>query len=115
MRPAFIICIAVCTIFGCAKKTTPTGSADNKAAGETKTTTVTKVTTTTVTSESSMSIAGHSTFEAKCGRCHGLKEPSKYTVTEWVPILNKMAVKARLDSTEKANVLAYVTFHSKAG
>jgi hypothetical protein len=62
-----------------------------------------------------MSIAGHATFEAKCGRCHSLKIPSNYTVKQWTPILDKMAPRARLDSTEKANVLAYVSFHAKAG
>jgi hypothetical protein len=59
--------------------------------------------------------AGQATYTAKCGRCHGLKNPGDFTSSDWVPILDKMAVKAHLDSTEKVNVLAYVQVNAKQG
>lgn len=58
-------------------------------------------------------IAGQKTFNAKCGRCHGLKVPSEYTDVRWVQIMQVMATKANLDETEKANVLAYVRANAK--
>jgi len=57
--------------------------------------------------------AGRQTFTAKCGRCHNLKNPADYTSDEWVSLVNSMALKAQLDDTEKANVLAYVQANSK--
>jgi cytochrome c5 len=113
MKPVFIICIAVFAFLSCAKKTTPAASTTTTAPTETKA--PDEIKTEAAATESTMSVAGHTTFDAKCGRCHGLKNPGDYTAKQWVPILDKMASKARLDSTEKANVLAYVSFHAKAG
>lgn len=62
---------------------------------------------------SAESIAGNKTFDAKCGRCHGLKKVDDFTAQEWIPIVDRMAPKSRLDSTEKANVLKYVQTHAK--
>jgi cytochrome c5 len=59
-------------------------------------------------------VAGKQTFTTKCARCHGLKEPANFTAQEWVPIMDRMAIKANLDAAEKTNVLAYVSFHAKA-
>lgn len=58
-------------------------------------------------------IAGQSTFNAKCGRCHGLKVVSDYTVDRWISIMQVMAMKAALTDTEKENVLAYVKANAK--
>jgi len=57
--------------------------------------------------------AGQETYNAKCGRCHGLKVTTDYTSDRWISIMQVMAPKARLDETEKANVLAYVQANSK--
>lgn len=57
--------------------------------------------------------AGQATYNAKCGRCHGLKVTSDYTSDRWISIMQVMAPKARLDDTEKANVLAYVQANAK--
>jgi hypothetical protein len=84
-------------VWGCSHKTTP----------------ATKTTTTVTTVGDA--VTGQATYTAKCGRCHGLKDPTHYTSTQWVPILNSMAVKAQLDTTEKANVLAYVLANAKQG
>jgi cytochrome c5 len=56
---------------------------------------------------------GQSTYNAKCGRCHGLKVTTDYTADRWVSIMQVMATKARLDDTEKSNVLAYVKANAK--
>jgi mono/diheme cytochrome c family protein len=58
---------------------------------------------------------GQSIFNAKCGRCHGLKIPSEYTDIRWVQIMQVMAMKANLNETEKANVLTYVRANAKKG
>lgn len=65
------------------------------------------------TGHDAMLIAGQATHNAKCGRCHGLKVTTDYTAERWVSIMQVMATKARLDETEKANVLAYVQANSK--
>lgn len=57
--------------------------------------------------------AGQETYNAKCGRCHGLKVTTDYTSDRWISIMQVMAPKARLDDTEKANVLAYVQANAK--
>jgi len=51
---------------------------------------------------------GKTTFTAKCGRCHRLYSPSEFDAPMWQPIVTRMALKAHLNDTEKANVLAYV-------
>jgi mono/diheme cytochrome c family protein len=64
--------------------------------------------------ETKQVVAGKETFNAKCGRCHDLKTPETYTAAKWVKIIDWMAPKAKLDESEKENVLAYVSFYAKA-
>jgi hypothetical protein len=63
--------------------------------------------------ELSVEQKGQSTFNAKCGRCHGLKATTDYTVNRWVTVMQVMAVKANLNDEEKENVLAYVKANAK--
>jgi hypothetical protein len=65
--------------------------------------------------ETAQVVAGKEVFKAKCGRCHDLKAPENYTATKWVKIVDWMAPKAKLDATEKENVLAYGSFYAKSG
>lgn len=58
-------------------------------------------------------IEGQSIFNTKCGRCHGLKIASDYTVDRWISIMQVMAMKAHLTDIEKENVLAYVKANAK--
>ncbi len=60
-------------------------------------------------------LAGQSTFNAKCGACHGLKVTTNYTSERWASIMAVMAngSHANLNDTEKENVLAYVRANSK--
>jgi cytochrome c5 len=60
-------------------------------------------------------VEGEKTYNAKCGKCHDLKKTTAYTANEWKPIMNSMAVKAKLTADEKANVIAYVMNGSKFG
>ncbi len=57
---------------------------------------------------------GQKVYEASCGRCHGLKNPSEFTVSEWRPIMNSMSRKANLTASDKADVLAYVIKNAKS-
>ena len=60
-------------------------------------------------------MAGQSTYNAKCGRCHGLKVTTDYTADRWASIMAVMAnpSHANLSDTEKDNVMAYVRANSK--
>lgn len=72
-----------------------------------------KVAPTGSTAEANAAIAGQATFNAKCGRCHGLKSTYDYTADRWASILAVMAPRANLTETEKANVYAYVKANAK--
>jgi len=63
--------------------------------------------------EENAAIAGQATFNAKCGRCHGLKVAGDYTATRWASILAVMAPKANLTETERNNVYEYVKANAK--
>ena len=91
---SFLLITSFILFFSCSPKTTPT---------------------TSVPKLSTEAAAGMVIYTAKCGRCHEWKKVDNYTAAEWVPILDAMAPKAKLDSTEKANVHAYVQAFAKAG
>ena len=57
--------------------------------------------------------AGKTLFDGKCGRCHAFKQPELYTAPAWAPIMDRMALKARLSDDEKKQVLAYVQHYAK--
>lgn len=63
--------------------------------------------------EEKAAIAGQSTFNAKCGKCHGLKPAQDYTAVRWAQILAVMAPKANLTEEERNNVYAYVSANAK--
>jgi mono/diheme cytochrome c family protein len=96
MKKILVIIILTMAVASCAHKTIPTQTA----------------TTTPATGDA---VAGKETYIANCGRCHSLKKPDNYTSEEWVPLVNKMAPKAKLSDADKANVLAYVQANAKQG
>jgi len=57
---------------------------------------------------------GEALYQANCGKCHDLKDPSRYTVAEWRPIMESMAPKARLNMEQKTDVLTYVISKAKS-
>jgi cytochrome c5 len=134
MKKTFTILALSVLVWGCAKKSTPTastgvpasnsGSVSNAPAAKTEgnVTNTGTVAVTPSTPEGTRSPAetvkspemlGQSTYNAKCGRCHGLKVTTDYTADRWVSIMQVMASKAHLDETEKSNVLAYVKANAK--
>jgi hypothetical protein len=69
-------------------------------------------TTVVATDEATISL-GKTVFEAKCGRCHGLKDVTAYTEQRWDGILRTMAPRARLTETETQQVASYVKANAK--
>jgi PBP1b-binding outer membrane lipoprotein LpoB len=139
MKRTFTVIALTVLVWGCAKKVTPvasgTGMSTNSgtvvnvpaSSPKTATTPVASTTpsgTTTATTAASRGqvegaaakspeMLGQATYNAKCGKCHGLKIASDYTVDRWISVMQIMAPKAKLDETEKENVLAYVKANAK--
>ncbi|HMX80550.1 MAG TPA: cytochrome c [Ferruginibacter sp.] len=141
MKKIFPVLALTILVWSCAKKMTPaqtesspaapntgsvinntkpaetnTGSASggNIATGNTGTEgTKTAGTSREKSPEEQAAIAGQATFNAKCGKCHGLKPAQDYTAVRWANILAVMAPKANLTETERNNVYAYVSANAK--
>ena len=56
---------------------------------------------------------GKTIFDARCGKCHDLPQPSDHTSQEWDKIIERMAPKAKLSPEETNWVLAYVKADAK--
>jgi mono/diheme cytochrome c family protein len=139
MKKLLAIAIFSVLIWSCTKKMTPAGSEtpantsmsnntpfnNNNNAATTTTTTAASASTTSngqptgarvaTATANDAAVAGQATYNAKCGRCHGLKVVQDYTADRWVSIMQVMAPKAALSETEKANVLEYVKANAKRG
>ena len=141
MKKIFTIIAVTLLVWGCAKKITPATSANMPAsngggvvapsasATSPKTGTAPVASSTPVASvpsttapasrnpvdakPASPEMLGQSTYNTKCGRCHGLKVTSEYTPDRWVSIMQVMASKAQLSDVEKENVLSYVKANAK--
>ncbi|MFN8250596.1 MAG: cytochrome c [Ferruginibacter sp.] len=138
MKKVTLILTLAVFVFSCAKKTAPTASAGSSPAGNSgkvvsggapaaassspasastpavlpSENTGSKTPATPATN-ASPEVMGQSTYNAKCGKCHGLKPTTDYTAERWVSIVQVMAPKARLTDAEKDNVLAYVKANAK--
>lgn len=99
-------------VFACTPKAAPTTSTPQNNSSSTTTTTTT-TTTPQPSAENSTVEAGHQVYTARCGRCHGLKEPGNYTASRWTGILESMIPKAKLNDQESAQVTAYVMANAK--
>ena len=51
---------------------------------------------------------GRELYMNKCSSCHNLYLPGKYTSQEWIPIIDKMQKRAKIDSTQRALILKYI-------
>jgi mono/diheme cytochrome c family protein len=98
---------------GSAVTSTTVTTTANPATTESTTTAGSRTAPTTTSPEAAAVMAGMQTFNAKCGRCHGLKVTTNYTAERWASILAVMAPKANLTEEEKNNVYAYVKENSK--
>lgn len=143
MKKLFAIAVISVVVWSCGHKMTPTTSAEKPAvnssvatgtsttatagtvaaatttataAGTNASTPATTVgKTTTGTEATSAIVDGMNTYNAKCGKCHGLKVVQDYTADRWISIMQVMAPKARLSDVEKENVLLYVKTNAKRG
>lgn len=52
---------------------------------------------------------GFSIYQNRCGNCHQLYSPDSFSSANWSGVLNSMAPRANLTTTEKLLVLKYVT------
>ncbi len=122
MRIITVIAILSILFFSCAKKIT-TATAKTVVENPIKPVELPKeavaetiaviLQTNEVKKESEEVVTGKLVFEAKCGQCHDLKMPSDYIAEKWIKIIDWMAPKAKLDATQKENVLAYVSYYAK--
>ena len=53
---------------------------------------------------------GRKVYVEKCGSCHNLYLPEKFSKSRWEEELDEMQKRAKLTDKEKANILKYVTF-----
>jgi len=53
--------------------------------------------------------AGRKLYVQKCGGCHTLYLPEKYTKAEWQHWINKMDTKVKMDTLEKEQILKYLS------
>ncbi len=110
MRSFITMLIIVAGLFGCAQKISAPPAAPNevKPPEGVSVAAIKKMETPQVAE-------GKTIYTTKCARCHGPKPVENWTVQEWVPIMERMVPKARLNETEAANVTAYVNFYAKSG
>lgn len=52
--------------------------------------------------------AGRKLYVQKCGGCHALFLPEKYTKAEWNHWMIEMETKAKIDTLEKEKILKYL-------
>ena len=51
---------------------------------------------------------GKAAYEANCGKCHGLKDPAKYSEEKWRKVNPPMAQKAGIEAATEGLILKYV-------
>jgi len=103
--------ILAAVVFSCSKKTVPTTT--ETPAAKTDTVAIVTPSTEVTPPTAEMIAAGKMTYEANCGKCHGLHATTEYTASRWVGIVSWMAPKAKLSDDQKKNVLAYVQSNAK--
>ena len=53
--------------------------------------------------------AGREIFAGRCTTCHSADPPGKYSVAKWREIVGDMSHRAKLDASQEAALLAYIT------
>lgn len=99
MRKLFVIISISCVVFACSHKTTSSVS--------------TTIKTESATVTNAQYEEGKIVYEAKCGSCHKLKNPTRGNMTQWEKWIDKMAPKAKLTEAEKAQVTDYVSVNAQ--
>lgn len=52
---------------------------------------------------------GKSLYENSCAKCHMLFPASKHTKEDWIPVLDRMAKKAKITEEQEASIYNYIT------
>ena len=110
MKKTILFAAFATFLFACSHKSIPLS---NAPIGGTKTESKVALESGATNASATTIDAGHALFTAKCGKCHALKDPTKYTAGGWDVIMQKMAKKARLNEEQKAQVTAYVHANAK--
>lgn len=110
MKKLCTLALITLTIFSCSKKMTP---AKSMATTSPATMDSTASANSSNASNVVMVTAGQAVYVAKCGKCHGLKDPANYTQERWVGLVNAMAPRAKATDEEKGQILAYVQHNAK--
>lgn len=108
MKKFWVIALCSMVFLACSKKIAPTNTASpaTSAVPEVKPAEMARI-------NMALLDKGKKVFEKRCNQCHALKEPVNYEQQKWVQILERMAPKAQLDDTQRAEVLAYVQHYAK--
>ena len=56
---------------------------------------------------------GNALYLKSCVRCHKLKDPARYTMTQWPGLVNKMQKRSKIPDQEKAMILSYLATKAK--
>lgn len=104
MKKALVFLFATTFLVGCfsAKLLTPTQTDIDRVASKYPNYTLTELN------------QGKSLYEAKCGNCHGLKNPSSRTDVQWKEIVPRMSIKVNkktpnsLDAESQEKILKYL-------
>ena len=51
---------------------------------------------------------GKSMYENRCSKCHDLYKPTDFTKEQWVPIMKKMQIKAKIDNAQRIKIYNYI-------
>ena len=100
---------AIIILSACSHKSTPTAAAPAPAAPKEAPAQFNMMTAAAGPSV----VEGEKVYVAKCGQCHDLIKPSEHNAKEWTSIMKSMAVKAKLNDVEKADVMAFVAKGAK--
>jgi hypothetical protein len=58
-------------------------------------------------------INGRALLINKCSSCHNLYLPTQYTKQEWLPIIDKMQKRAKIDNSQKEIITSYLGLSCK--
>ena len=57
---------------------------------------------------------GYKIYTGECTACNGTKKITKFTEAEWTPIIDRMALKAKLSGTQKEKLTWFVQSYREA-
>jgi cytochrome c5 len=100
--------VSLVTLYSCTPKATP----QQATPVATVVPPVPPVATSTSVSATTL-LQGQTVYTARCGKCHELYKPERYDAKKWSKVVDWMAPQAKLNDTEKADVLAYLQHNAK--